>query len=178
MNLDFEALRLTSLSPQEDHPGGAYTPDASLLFGLVDLHTDTVSVPDAIGQDLSAHSDLHINGISIPADTTIPNQPKAPISQGVRSILIDKFLDPQIRYLANNLTKMHFLIKWPDVNGMARQLKRFGSSEGNSSLGRLLLDRLLDFDGIGADLGKIKPLQTQKIADGLAQAKKLVSSEG
>ena len=37
------------------------------------------------------------------------------IQQWVRSILIDKWLDPQIRYILNQLTKMHVNVKVPDV---------------------------------------------------------------
>ena len=37
------------------------------------------------------------------------------IQQWIRQLLIDKWLDPQIRYIANQLTKMHVNIKLPDL---------------------------------------------------------------
>jgi hypothetical protein len=40
------------------------------------------------------------------------------IQQWVRKILIDKWLDPQIRYIVNQLTKMHVDIKLPDVSNL------------------------------------------------------------
>ena len=38
------------------------------------------------------------------------------IQQWIRKILIDKWLDPQIRYILNQLTKMHINVKMPDVS--------------------------------------------------------------
>ncbi len=40
------------------------------------------------------------------------------IQQWIRKILIDKRLDPQIRYIVNQLTKMHVNIKLPDVSNL------------------------------------------------------------
>lgn len=40
------------------------------------------------------------------------------IQQWLRKILIDKWLDPQIRYIVNQLTKMHVNIKLPDVSSL------------------------------------------------------------
>ncbi len=40
------------------------------------------------------------------------------IQQWIRKILIDKWLDPQIRYIVNQLTKMHINIKLPDVSNL------------------------------------------------------------
>ncbi len=37
------------------------------------------------------------------------------IQQWIRKLLIDNWLDPQIRYIANQLTKMHINIKLPDM---------------------------------------------------------------
>ena len=37
------------------------------------------------------------------------------IQQWIRKLLIDKWLDPQIRYIVNQLTKMHINIKLPDM---------------------------------------------------------------
>ena len=40
------------------------------------------------------------------------------IRQWVRKILIDKWLDPQIRYIVNQLTKMHVNIKFPNLSNL------------------------------------------------------------
>ena len=40
------------------------------------------------------------------------------IQNWLRKLLIDKWLDPQIRYIANQLTKMHVNIKLPDLSNM------------------------------------------------------------
>ena len=40
------------------------------------------------------------------------------IQQWVRKILIDNWLDPQIRYILNQLTKMHVNIKFPDISNL------------------------------------------------------------
>ena len=40
------------------------------------------------------------------------------IQQWLRKILIDKWLDPQIRYILNQLTKMHINILWPDLSDL------------------------------------------------------------
>lgn len=40
------------------------------------------------------------------------------IQQWVRKILIDKWLDPQIRYIVNQLTKMHINIKLPNLSNL------------------------------------------------------------
>ena len=42
------------------------------------------------------------------------------IQQWLRKIIVDKWLDPQIRYIANQLTKMHVTIRLPDVFSFAR----------------------------------------------------------
>ena len=43
------------------------------------------------------------------------------IQQWLRKILIDKWLDPQIRYIVNQLTKMHINIKIPDLSTVIDQ---------------------------------------------------------
>ena len=40
------------------------------------------------------------------------------IQQWVRKLLIDKWLDPQIRYIVNQLTKMHVNVKLPDFSNL------------------------------------------------------------
>ena len=40
------------------------------------------------------------------------------IQQWVRKLLIDKWLDPQIRYIVNHITKMHVNIKLPDFSNV------------------------------------------------------------
>ena len=40
------------------------------------------------------------------------------IQQWIRKILIDKWLDPQIRYIVNHITKMHVDIKLPDMSNL------------------------------------------------------------
>ncbi|MBO4203871.1 hypothetical protein J5893_03510 [bacterium] len=61
--------------------------------------------------------------------------------------MIDKFIDPQIRYLANNLTKMHLEIKRPDINGIIN------------------------------DLGNIRMLNTQSVLGGIGQIKNLFNAK-
>ena len=38
------------------------------------------------------------------------------VQQWIRKLLVDKWLDPQIRYIANQLTKMHVNIRLPDMS--------------------------------------------------------------
>ena len=40
------------------------------------------------------------------------------LQQWLRKLLIDKWLDPQIRYILNQLTKMHINIKFPDISNV------------------------------------------------------------
>ncbi len=40
------------------------------------------------------------------------------IQQWVRKLLIDKWLDPQIRYILNQLTKMHVTVKLPNISNL------------------------------------------------------------
>ena len=40
------------------------------------------------------------------------------IQQWIRKVIIDKWLDPQIRYIANQLTKMHVEVKMPDPSNL------------------------------------------------------------
>ena len=40
------------------------------------------------------------------------------IQQWVRKLLIDNWIDPQVRYIVNQLTKMHINVKLPDVSNL------------------------------------------------------------
>ena len=58
------------------------------------------------------------------------------IRQWVRSMLVDNRLDPQIRYIANQLTKMHVDIKLPDVQSLYNNEKQVYGNV-NSNFGKI-----------------------------------------
>jgi hypothetical protein len=66
---------------------------------------------------------LTIGGIKVEGGNLTKNKIKSGLQQGIRKILIDKRLDPQIKYIANNFTKMHIEIKRPDITEMVKQEK-------------------------------------------------------
>lgn len=49
------------------------------------------------------------------------------LQQWIRTLLIDKWLDPQIRYIANQLTKMHITIKFPDVSNLMNEVEKLNN---------------------------------------------------
>ncbi|MDR0860802.1 MAG: hypothetical protein LBO09_07730 [Candidatus Peribacteria bacterium] len=59
---------------------------------------------------------LTIAGVKIEGGSQVKNRIKSGLQQGLRELIIDKWLDPQIRYIANNFTKMNISLKWPDLS--------------------------------------------------------------
>ncbi|MDR2540439.1 MAG: hypothetical protein LBD11_01305 [Candidatus Peribacteria bacterium] len=68
-------------------------------------------------------SSLTIGGVKIEGGSQIKNKIKSGLKQGLREIIIDKWLDPQIRYIANNFTKMNISLKRPDFGGMGSDIQ-------------------------------------------------------
>lgn len=87
---------------------GPYVSDIYGGFGLFQLERD---VTGSLGVD----SSLNIGGIKVEGGNLTKNKIKSGLQQGLRKILIDNRLDPQIQYIANNFTKMHLEIKWPNI---------------------------------------------------------------
>lgn len=81
---------------------------------MIDLEMDSQSVSYA--NPSTSENSLTINGVKIQKGGSTKNKISSGIQQGLRKILIDKWLDPQIRYIANNFTKMNISLKWPDLS--------------------------------------------------------------
>jgi hypothetical protein len=45
------------------------------------------------------------------------------MQQGIRKIIIDSWLDPQIRYIMNNLSRMSLTIKWPEFDQYEKEVE-------------------------------------------------------
>jgi hypothetical protein len=88
--------------------------------GFINLEIDSTAVPN--------NSTLNgtINGVRIEGGSTIKNKIRSGLQQGLRQILIDDYLDPQIRYIANNLTKMHISLRRPDFNKLGEEISNIG----------------------------------------------------
>jgi hypothetical protein len=109
------------LRPNERPAYAPYIPDSAGLFGMIDLDMDVTSIP--YGSSSRPESSLTIGGVKIEGGSLTKNKIKAGLQQGLRKVLIDNWLDPQIKYIANNFTKMHLSIKWPDVNALVAEAK-------------------------------------------------------
>ena len=67
------------------------------------------------GRDSNDNNSFFIGDVDILWWDFTVNKIRWWIQQWVRKMLIDKWLDPQIRYIANQLTKMHVNIKLPNI---------------------------------------------------------------
>jgi hypothetical protein len=63
--------------PNNEHRGGAYTPEGSLLFGLINYDIDARPVPNRVGQSVMPDNSITINGVRVQADRTQSNRPKS-----------------------------------------------------------------------------------------------------
>ena len=79
---------------------------------------DIESQSERIGE---GESSLTIGGVKIGGGSNIKNQIRDGLQQGLRKVIIDKWLDPQIRYIINNFTKMNVSIKWPDISALINE---------------------------------------------------------
>ncbi|MDR0650310.1 MAG: hypothetical protein LBG59_02645 [Candidatus Peribacteria bacterium] len=104
---------------------------SSIGGGLINLEIDTTAVPYT-----SSTFDGTINGVRIEGGSTIKNKIRSGLQQGLRKFIIDNFLDPQIRYIANNLTKMHISLRRPDFNDLGKEITKIGElvSQAGSSI--------------------------------------------
>ncbi|MDR0283206.1 MAG: hypothetical protein LBI53_08230 [Candidatus Peribacteria bacterium] len=95
-------------------PPAPYIPDGVGVLGFIDLDIDTIGGEDGGGAS--------IGGVKIEGGAkNIKNQIRDGLQQGLRKIIIDNWLDPQIRYIINNFTKMHIEIKRPDLGALLNE---------------------------------------------------------
>ena len=93
-------------------------PEYSASFlSIVDLETNAFVWPDDYIPE-NMKSSIVIWDVDILWWDYRVNKIKWWIQQWIRKLLIDNWLDPQIRYIANQLTKMHVLIKFPDMSNL------------------------------------------------------------
>lgn len=124
-----------------------YVSDIYGGFGLFQLERD---VAWSFGSDNKITSSITIGGIKIEGWNLTKNRIKSGLQQGLRKILIDNRLDPQIKYIANNFTKMHIEIKWPNItetiekekNTLTDILKNINNKEKESNIIQKELEKL------------------------------------
>ena len=86
----------------------------------------------ASDDDTETRNSIEIWNVEILWGTYTVNKIKWWLQQWLRKILIDKWLDPQIRYILNQLTKMHVEIIWPDLSSlMWEDLRTINNVAGN-----------------------------------------------
>ena len=83
---------------------------------IIELETDVFIAADDNSSDVQ--NSIIVWDIDVLGWKYNVNQIKWWIQQWIRKILIDKWLDPQIRYITNQLTKMHVNIKLPNISNL------------------------------------------------------------
>lgn len=105
------------------------------FFGAINL--------DVFKKDSPAQMDIEhqeeLTFANIKAWWAQKNRIKGTFQQGIRTALIDNWLDPQIRYIMNNLTKMNLTIKWPNIERYTQATKEI--SEGFEKYKKLLKEQ-------------------------------------
>ncbi len=89
---------------------------ASFMW-ILELETASYVWSDSLFTDNTQNS-ITIGDVDILWWQYNVNKIKWWLQQWIRKLLIDKWLDPQIRYILNQLTKMHIDIKFPDISNL------------------------------------------------------------
>lgn len=122
----FEMI-INNMTPGEKDVYSPYLPSGEGGFGIFTLEMDTIPKYG----DSNVESSLTIKGVKLEGGGTTKNRITQGISNGIRKILIDGWLDPQIKYLTNNLTKMSLSIKWPDFSELTLPKERTDTDTDN-----------------------------------------------
>jgi hypothetical protein len=115
----------TCINPNNKDSYSPYMPSGQGLFGIIDLEMDSESV--AYGANSTPEASLTIGNIKIEGGSQTKNRIKSGLQRGIRKLIIDKRLDPQIRYIANNFTKMNISLKRPDFRAIGDDLNTLQS---------------------------------------------------
>lgn len=136
-------------TPNRGDSYGLDTPDIN--FGPFNLEIDAETYSNYEWNPASSSSFIEINWIKIEADKTQSNNPKSGLGFGswIRQLLIDNWLDPQIRYIANNLTKMHFIIKRPDLASLIKGASNITDAYKNMDI----VDEITDSESLFTSQG-------------------------
>ncbi|MDR0607407.1 MAG: hypothetical protein LBG52_03455 [Candidatus Peribacteria bacterium] len=115
----------TCINPNSNDSYAPYIPSGQGLFGIIDLEMDSESV--AYGASSTPESSLTIGNVKIEGGSQTKNRIKSGFQRGIRELIIDKRLDPQIRYIANNFTKMNISLKRPDFKAIGDDINTLTS---------------------------------------------------
>ena len=96
-----------------DNYSVAYTPDVDLW--IINLEMSSYIGSDDFSSDSNAKNSIMIGDVDVLGWDFTVNKIRWWLQQWVRKMLIDNWLDPQIRYILNQMTKMHINIILPDV---------------------------------------------------------------
>lgn len=101
--------------------------DGAYFFGAIDF--DTTSEHNNAWEIALEHN-KEFSFANIEPGGASTNHIKSSLQQGIRKILIDNWLDPQIRYIINNLSKMTLTIKWPKFDQYATEFGKITDGFG------------------------------------------------
>lgn len=85
-------------------------------LGSIDLEMSAFLAP--VDYDWENKNSIIIGGVDILWWEFSVNKIRWWLQQWITEILIDKWLNPQIRYIANQLTRMHVNVKYPDLEDL------------------------------------------------------------
>ena len=98
---------------------------------ILELETTSYVWSDTLFSDNTQNS-INIGDVDVLWWSYNVNKIKWWLQQWLRKLLIDKWFDPQIRYILNQLTKMHIDIKFPDISKLIDNEVQTISDIGNN----------------------------------------------
>lgn len=109
----FADARLTAI---ENWASSGYPSYSADFMWIIDLEISADIAPDLDTQETK--NSIIIGDVDILWWDYTVNKIRSWIQQWIKKLLIDKWLDPQIRYILNQLTKMHVNIKLPNMTNL------------------------------------------------------------
>ena len=95
-----------------------YTEYSSSFMWIIEIETSAYMWKDELEDDTK--NSITIWNVEIVWGKYDVNKIRWWFQQWLKELLIDKWLDPQIRYILNQLTKMHVLVKLPEMTNMVQ----------------------------------------------------------